>query len=254
MEPKNYFYDGSWNGILTVFGHIIDSNVKEGGIFRKSDEPMQEDMFSEKVFIKTDCKMSAETADMIIGKCGSAAYNMIMWAFLSEKKLVENQIFEFLLFVFEAGMESSLLLSDDRVMRVYSAAQQVKKEVHRFKGFIRFEEIKPSIFYAAIEPDNNIVMLLAPHFKNRFVSQDWIIHDKKRGSAVFYDKTKCVYREIISFEFTEGTHEEKEYKFMWTKYFEAMGIRERFNPGLQRQFVPIKYRKNMTEFKKSVKK
>jgi hypothetical protein len=34
------------------------------------------------------------------------------------------------------------------------------------------------------------------------------------------------------------------------KYFEAMGIKERLNPRLQKQFVPVKYRKNMTEFKK----
>lgn len=35
---------------------------------------------------------------------------------------------------------------------------------------------------------------------------------------------------------------------MWKGYFEHIGIKERKNLRLQRQFVPTRYRKNMVEF------
>ncbi len=250
MSDKTYFYDGTWTGIMTVYHGIIGGTLAEGSMAKEKDENTQEDMFSEKLFIEADDGKFTLLRDSFIKAAGSDSYNMMQWAFLTGKRGIESEIFDFIRFVLDNGRDSAGMLSEDAVMRVYKAAQQVKKECHRFKGFLRFEEIKPGMFYAGIEPDCNIILLLAPHFKRRLSSQDWIIHDMKRNTAVFYDGSQSLYREVLSFEMPENTKEEKEYKSMWIKYFEAMGIKERLNPRLQRQFVPVKYRKNMTEFKK----
>ena len=251
MADKTYFYDGTWAGIMTVYHSIIGGELSDGILSREDEENAQEDLFSEKLFIETDEAKYAQLRDRFIGFAGADNYNMMTWAFLTEKRGVEGHILDFMKFVFYNGKESGGMLSEDAVMRVYSAAQQVRREVHRFKGFLRFEEIKSGVYYAGIEPDNNIIMLLAPHFKRRLSSQDWIIHDKRRNAAVFFDRSRCVYSEVLSFEMPENSAEEKEYKAMWLKYFNAMGIRERKNPRLQRQFVPVKYRRNMTEFKEA---
>lgn len=248
MEDKIYFYDGTWQGIMTVYDGLLNGRLAPDSIIREVYEGAQEDLFCDKIFIDADEEKYSALKESFIRDCGSDNYNMIMWAFLSEKRGIESYILDFIRFAFENGRDAGSILSEDVVMRVYSAAQQVRRECHRFKGFVRFEEIKAGMFYSGIEPDYNIVMLLAPHFKRRLSSQDWIIHDKRRNTAVFYDGARCVYREVVSFEMPEDSKEEKEYKAMWTRYFHAMGIKERKNPGLQRQFVPVKYRKNMIEF------
>lgn len=252
MAEKIYFYDGTWQGIMSVYHGIMDGALPDGVMAREKDENAQEDLFSEKIFVAADGYKFTSLKDRFIKAAGRNNYNMMLWAFLSEKRGIEDHILDFMRFVFKNGKSSGSLLSEDKVMHIYSAAQQVRRESHRFKGFIRFEEIKPNMFYAGIEPDYNIIMLLAPHFKQRLSSQDWIIHDKKRNTAVFYDGSQCLYREVISFDMPDDSKKEKEYKAMWLKYFQAMGIKERKNPRLQMQFVPVKYRKNMIEFDETV--
>jgi probable DNA metabolism protein len=248
MAEKIYFYDGTWQGIMSVYHGIIGGELEAGVMAKEKGENMQDDLFSEKIFVEAGEDKFTALKDRFIKAAGCDNYSMMLWAFLSEKRGIEGHILDFIRFALKNGKGSGNLLSEDEVMRVYSAAQQVRRECHRFKGFIRFEEIKPGMFYSGIEPDYNIIMLLAPHFKQRLSSQDWIIHDKKRNTAVFYDGSKCLYREVISFEMPDDSKEENEYKAMWLKYFQAMGIKERKNPHLQRQFVPVKYRKNMIEF------
>lgn len=248
MAEQIYFYDGTWQGVMSVYQDIISGILPEGSIVKEKNEEPQDDLFSEKRFIDADTEKFTMLKDRFIKTAGSDNYDMMCWAFLSEKRGIEDCIFAFMKFAFQAGVEAGSYLSDVVVMKVYSAAQQVRRENHRFKGFLRFEEIKPGMFYAGIEPDYNIIMLLAPHFRRRLSSQDWIIHDKKRNTAVFYDRLNCIHREILSFELPDDSKEEVEYKAMWMKYFNAMGIKERINPRLQRQFAPVKYRKNMFEF------
>jgi probable DNA metabolism protein len=248
LNERIYYYDGTWQGLMSIYCGIIEGELIEGNMACEKYEGQQEALFCEKIFIESDDDKFITFRDRFIQETGSDCYNMILWAFLSEKRGIEAYILDFMRFAFENGKESCSLLTEEAVLRVYNAAQQVRRECHRFKGFIRFEEIKPGMFYAGIEPDYNIIMLLAPHFKRRLSSQDWIIHDKRRNSAVFYDRSHCLFREIISFEMPEDSKEEKDYKAMWSKYFQAMGIKERKNLRLQRQFVPIKYRKNMIEF------
>jgi len=41
---------------------------------------------------------------------------------------------------------------------------------------------------------------------------------------------------------------EEDIRVLWKQYFEVMAIKERVNPNLQRQFVPVRYRKHLPEF------
>ena len=41
--------------------------------------------------------------------------------------------------------------------------------------------------------------------------------------------------------------EEKEYRRLWKNYFDNIAIRERTNPRCQRNFMPVRYWKHLTE-------
>ena len=59
---------------------------------------------------------------------------------------------------------------------------------------------------------------------------------------IFHD----VNIEIID-ELLELTDKEEQYRKLWQTFFENIAIKERANPSLQRNKVPLKYRKYMTE-------
>jgi len=140
-----------------------------------------------------------------------------------------------------------LFLKDPIIERIYLIANRVRREIHRFKGFLRFKELKGGYLYAPFSSDFFILYPLAKHFAERLKQEKIILHDVKRKRGVFCYLGKI--HEIVEFEeFPEETALEKEISKLWRKYFEDLAIKERENLALQRQKVPKKYRRFLTEF------
>jgi probable DNA metabolism protein len=244
-----YIYDGSFEGLLSLCRFLILNNEIPADIVSEVKEKKQEGLFDVKLFMETDTGRYEEMKKMIAEKISKDSLDGISCAFLSENDGIELNIYSYIIFGLEKGRDADKYMSDPEFIPVYQAYRQVSREADRFKGFLRFEEIEPGILYAEFEPDHNIIMMVASHFKHRLSGLSWIIHDRKRGTAVFFDTKKCVMKQALDIEFREGDNEKISYGAMWSSYFEAMGIKERKNYRLQRQLVPKKYRKNMTEFK-----
>ncbi|NLO99491.1 MAG: DUF4130 domain-containing protein, partial [Clostridiaceae bacterium] len=132
------------------------------------------------------------------------------------------------------------------VLRVHDLAYKVSGEVHRFLGILRFKKLNSGLYYSKIEPDNNITMLIAEHFKERLSDQPWIIHDAKRNVFALYDTNQVIFtKEDISVYTDNGADET--FEELWKSYFKAIAIENRKNPKLQKQFLPRRYWKNLTE-------
>ncbi len=248
MNSKTYLYDGTFFGLLSLIYRLISLNEAPEDIVSEAMEKKQESLFGVKLFVETSRDNYELIKKMIIEKIGKPSFDVIAWAYLSELRGIEMAVYKYVLFSLEKGGDTDRFLSDSRVMEIHGAYRKICMESHRFKGFLRFEEIKPGVLYAKLEPDYNIIMMLASHFKRRLSGYNWIIHDKKRGTAVFYDRHKCVLKEAVSFVLPDTAGNEAAFRKMWAGYFGAMGIKERKNYRLQRQLVPKKYRKNMVEF------
>ena len=89
-------------------------------------------------------------------------------------------------------------------------------------------------------------MLIAEHFKERLSDQPWIIHDAKRNVFALYDTNQVIFtKEDISVYTDNGADET--FEELWKSYFKAIAIENRKNPKLQKQFLPRRYWKNLTE-------
>ena len=118
------------------------------------------------------------------------------YAFLSNTQNKEINIVKYLLNGFVIGPKIDTMLSIDFVFAVHSMRKKMLHEAHKFKGLLRFIQIKENLFYASIHPDNNIAENLGHHFINRLPTQNFIIHDKNRNIAFLYN-TKEYKRGII---------------------------------------------------------
>jgi hypothetical protein len=103
------------------------------------------------------------------------------------------------------------------------------------------------ILYAVIEPDNDLTEFLADHFCDRFKNDPFIIHDKKREKALVAFNREWYVTDFSNDGLLRCTEEEEEYRGLWRQYFDIMAIKERTNPRCQRNFMPLRYWKHITE-------
>jgi probable DNA metabolism protein len=125
--------------------------------------------------------------------------------------------------------------------------KKVRGEVHRMHGFLRFQEMENGVFYCFFGSDNDILELVLPHFKARFNTQRFVLHDIKRKKLAYYDGATCCIMPADKVDITLSD-KEKLFSTLWKEYFLNVSISDRVNLRLQTQFAPKKYHWFMNEF------
>jgi len=243
-----YIYDGSFQGLLTCIYEYYYSDKKAQDI--KSERNYEKTLLSEEIFIKSSEEKSLKVEKAIENKISKEVLKDIYTVFLSEEAGFEMLILEYVKLGFKIGVKLRHYLHNPVVLEVSKCVKRVINEVHRLCGFVRFTSLPGEIYYASIEPDHNILTLLAPHFSARFSNQKWIIHDLKRELAILQEDGQWVltvmergYGERLAAA-NSGVYED-----LWKSYYKTISIEERENPKLRRQMMPQRYWKHMTEFR-----
>jgi len=240
-----YLYDGTFEGLLTcMYYHYKKENAS--GIYELSS--YQQSIVYNFEIVQTDSEKAEIVSDAINKKISKEAYIYIFYCYLSNIKSKENIILEFLIFAFKYGRKTMNFFTHDKVLPIKEAYLKVSKEVHKFLGILRFSDIG-GILYAKFSPDNDLILLLIDHFADRYKFEKFIIHDEKRKKAVIYVDGAWEVKDVGNLNIIEYTNNEKNIQNLWKQYFTDLAIKERTNINLQFQFVPTRYRKNMTEFK-----
>lgn len=180
--------------------------------------------------------------------------NMLNAVWLSEEERNDELIFDYLKKSIDSQFSYINNFGDSTVLEIHKLAKKVYKEGHSLKQFVRFQKTKDEVYFAPISPQYNSLPLVVNHFKTRFASQIWIIYDIKRKYGFYYDKEKVA--EINLDQETERINNElfheddKLFQKLWKNYYKALTIKERINLKLQRQHMPKKYWKYLTEKQK----
>ena len=260
-------YDGSFNGLMTAIFTIYDHKIKFPIIARASQE--QKDLFDSTMEIITDVDKAQRVWKKFNLYGNKTDSKQIYWAFLSEIIGIENTVYEYLKMTFSQKKSPSGDYGNTAVLKIAQATKMVSREKHRMEAFVRFHLIDQGIYYANVEPDFNVLPLIASHFKNRYADQKWIIYDLTRDFGISYDLS-TVKEVIIKFnqplgqrgvqnttallnDETVGINEFKEiednYKKLWNQYFKSTNIESRKNMKLHIQQVPKRYWKYLSEKK-----
>ena len=240
-----YIYDGSFEGLLTSIYHAFYSAEKPENIVSK--ENLVENFLMEKVYIETDEDKSRRVYEAIETKISKDSLKRVFYAYLSELPESEMIILKYLQLGFKVGREIDLNLANVDVLNMDNIYKKVGSERHRVLGLLRFKKVKEDILYAQVEPDHNVIALVAPHFKERLASENFIIHDTKRDIAIFYNKSEWVIKDIeVPDPFLVKDMEER-YEDLWRIYFNAISINRKTNIKLQKSHMPMRYWKHLTE-------
>lgn len=239
-----YVYDGSFLGLLSLIVFLIGKNVIP---YEIKDQQYVPNLFEEIVSISIT--KDKNIGSLVIQKIGYYNFRMMYYVFLSEAEHKELVLYYF----FRNGLKYHEKIGYQRnlkcVCKVLKISQYVSHEIHKLKGFLRFQELENRVLYAQMTPENNILFDLSLHFQKRLQSEYWIIHDVKRGLLSCYDKNHflIVFEENFQFNTKNASKEEENFKMLWQIFYKTIGIKERKNERCRMNFMPKKYWKYITE-------
>lgn len=246
-----YTYDGSFEGFLTCV-HAHYYKEKAEGI--SSWENYRETLLGMPVPVQTDSEKAEKVYKAIETKISKVVMRQIYYAFCSSLPDKEMDILQYLVLAFPLGSRISLCHANPVVKKVEAAQYKVSREVEKMLGLVRFSILEGNVLYAKIEPDHDIIEFLADHFSRRLNNEIYVLHDAGRSKAVLSQQGNWYISAIDPQELEtilNYSKEEKDIRDLWKKYFETIAIKERTNPRCQRNFMPQRYWKNLTEMNSS---
>ena len=239
----NYYYDGSFDGLLTVI--YMAYNDRESNMLRVNAKAEQLFLALDDIHIITDFSKARRVEKSICDKLSYNFLNSIRTCFLSCDKNKDTVIIHTVYKALKYG-EEILNSLDDHAFYMNKLVKQVLNERHRYLGLLRFKEMKDGIMFSTIEPKNNILPILISHFKNRMKREKIAIFDKGRKMIVYYDGKKAEIFFVESLEI-EWSDEEIEYSELWKTFHKSISIKERENKKLQQSNIPKYYWKHLIE-------
>ena len=199
---------------------------------------------------------AAKVARTIVREFGEETYLSICRALATSEEDKAEAVYRTVVTGFGMKNKRALMgnLADPYVHRVFELARNVANEAHHHVEFLRFCELEGGILLAQIGPKNNIVTFITPHFADRLPLENFVIQDENRNIYAVHPAGKDWFLvtgqdgiQLSEMSFSEG---EEKYGELFCQFFHTIAIKERKNLNLQRNMLPIRYRKYMTEFTK----
>ncbi|MEN2435533.1 TIGR03915 family putative DNA repair protein [Weeksellaceae bacterium A-14] len=248
-----YLYDGSYAGFLTcVFERFerrdqqvfpVVENEYIPSFFDGSLAVVSQKEKAERVLLGLRKKLSQrETADFFR-------------VFLSEDSKARQAAFELICQVFEENTDILMNYGNEKVLYFSQTLKKVSRERHRMKAFVRFKKSSDGMFYAMVDPDFNVLPLIADFFRKRYADQPWLIYDTKRNYGLLYNLAEVAEVRLSPVEknaLTEASsitldEEDEHFQQLWKQYFKSTNIEARRNMKLHLQYLPRRYWKYLPE-------
>ncbi|HNV69965.1 MAG TPA: TIGR03915 family putative DNA repair protein [Candidatus Ozemobacteraceae bacterium] len=253
MERDFLRYDGTFPGLIRALGPwlkrrelptvIERAGCRQPSLFGDHLEMTAEASNDDLRLVPT----AEDFAAVAMPEVTMTIWRRVWVAFLAEVTGIERQVGEYLLLAVERGNDIEDLLTDPRVQRIQRCESRVRREVHAFKGLLRFQQIEERLFLAVITPETCILPMIAPHFARRFADQAWIIHDRRRKLAAVCEQGTVTLVPQWAAEETLLQQTEQEMQELWRCFFRQAAVRERLNLAAQQRHIPRRYWNDLIE-------
>lgn len=211
-------------------------------------------LFCEYRQVKTELWKTEKVVSAIRGKLSEAVYEATYKAALCEDRGRADKIYRFLIAAFAYGPRILNQISHPAVYELFVLTRAISREVNRYLEFTRFSQMREGILLGKIEPKQDVLVLVAPHFADRMPSENWILYDCARKKAAVHRAGRGwqlvrvdsdQWQQRLRRETDEAAYEE-----LWRVFHQSIAIEARINPKCQQNMLPLRFRPHMTEFSK----
>ncbi|MDR0988084.1 MAG: TIGR03915 family putative DNA repair protein [Prevotellaceae bacterium] len=250
-------FDFTFEGLLTV---VFEAYARRSFPDRLLSEAEPLPLFYDQTYcVTTDTRKAERVWRGLQKKLSASALQAFMEVWLAEEPETPLLLFRYSCKAIEATGSIETNFGDPVVLEFSRMWKRVDWERTRLMQFVRFQKAADGTFFAAVEPEKNALPLAVEHFRDRFADQRWLIYDLKRCYGFYYDGRElrkvtveagdARARHLITGMLDESLMDREELLFqnLWKTYFKAICIKERMNPRKQRQDMPVRYWKHLTE-------
>lgn len=237
-------YDGTFEGFLSLVYEVYYKKLKPIKIYKTLPNEM---IFEEILELNTSKDNAIKVLNAIKTKFPKELIQRILNIFMCDSKEFELYLLEYIIIGFKE-VKQLYNINNSCVFYLNSLEKELFRNVHKLTGFVRFEELEDGTLYAKVESKFNVVYFLGKHFLKRFNNQNFIIHDLNRKLAFVKIQNDFSVQEVAFFDEPIYSSNEQKFQKLWKSFFSAVTIKERINPKLQTQMVPLLYRTYMSEF------
>ncbi|MBR1701449.1 MAG: TIGR03915 family putative DNA repair protein [Lachnospiraceae bacterium] len=258
-----YRCEDTLESIFTAIYRVYEEHRPKDEVLLALDEEPR--LFAEEMIVTADQERSGKVVRTLCRRFGMEDYERICFALTAEDVEKAQAVYRTVvsgLALREGAGYGRLFegLGDAQVCKAFKLARSAERECCHLEGFLRFEELEKGALYAQAEPKNNLLPFLMAHFADRFPEENFLIHDVGRGIAgVHYRQTGPEAWVLIGGKGEKGaavtkgveaalSESELYYRSLFRRFCGEIGIRERANEALQRNLLPLHFRKYMTEF------
>jgi probable DNA metabolism protein len=248
-----FIYDKTFEGLFTCVFEAFSRKEFPQNIV---DENVRLPLFMESFHVITDEEKSERVLKTLRKKISKSALQMLYIAFLSELEYVEIRIFRYIQKALTSEIGIEMNFADADVLELSKIYKKVTREEERMRQFVRFQRTTDGVYFAVMDPLYNVLPLTARFFQTRFADQQWIIYDIKRKYGLFYDlnTVETVYFDNPDIWSKTGNltaekldEYELAFQHLWKDYLKAITIQQRRNLKLQKQHMPVRFWKYLTE-------
>lgn len=248
-------YDRTLDGMLTaVFDAYSRKSFPQQLLGTDEHLPM---FYDEVHQVVTDEEKSGRVWRALQKKLSGEALSCLTVSFLSESRELDMPFFRYICKNVDSTRSLERNFADPDILFVTNMARKVRYERLRMMQFLRFQKAADGTYFSMMEPIYNVLPLCIAHFKDRFADQPFVIYDKRRHYGYYYYQgtlTPISFADEKLPHFLSGKlddslldKDEKLFQELWRTYFKAICIKERINPRRQRQEMPVRYWKYLTE-------
>lgn len=247
-----FSYDKTFEGLLTALFDAYDRKIFPERLLGENETlPL---FYDRHINIITDSRKADRVWKGLEKKLSPAGLSVISSNWYSELPDNDMLLFRYMRKAIDATTSIELNFGDPDVLKATQISKKVSQERLRVVQFTRFQKTADQTFFAVIEPIYNVLPLAISYFKDRFADQIWILYDTKRNYGYYYDLstvTEIRFKEKITDRLPDYllAEDEKMFQKLWQTYFKTIAIKERINPKLHRQHLPVRFWKHLTEKK-----
>lgn len=210
------------------------------------------ELFCEYREVVGDPQKAGKVADSIRKKLGETVYETVYEALLSWERGRADIVYRFLIHAFAVGPSILDRLQIPAVYELFRLARYVSRERHHYVEFVHFAEMEGGILIGKIEPENDVVTLVAPHFSDRMPEENWILYDCRRKKAVVCQAGRgwvVVFADSREWQARlEQATDGRQFTRLWKTFHKSVAIEARTNYRCQRNMLPLRFRPMMVEF------
>ena len=250
---QTVIYNGSFENFLTAVFEVYEYKITEPDI--QQEGKANSSLFGDMHIVHENKTKAERVIKALQQKITPRSFRHFYKTFLSELPGIENVLLRYVQYVMRSVNSVERNFANTDVLMVNQTAKKVDREKHRIKAFIRFQKTKDELYYAIVQPDFNVLPLIANHFKERYADQYWLIYDVRRKYGLYYDLETVTEVHITFSEdlndksVKENVYDEEEdlYQSLWQVYFDSVNIKARKNMKLHIQHMPKRYWKYLIE-------